>query len=281
MNQDKPIFIGGLHRSGTSLMRAIIGSHPTVAIYQTDLPLWRKFYNRYKDLDLNDANIREQLIEKIFSDRKLEEAEVKLARDTILASLNAEKHITCGLVFEHILRQYAKQIGRPRWGLKTPYNEFFADAIFAAYPTAKMIHLLRDPRDVAVSIKSRGWDLTITQQAIDWKESVKLAQQNQQNYTGSYSVVRYEDLVSNPEAIIQQVCQVIELDYTPDLLKMDRQIGWRGSNSRFSDLGWESEEISPAAMGRYTKALSVSEIEYFQNFLKDEMISLHYTLQPL
>ncbi|HBL10559.1 MAG TPA: hypothetical protein DD379_03955, partial [Cyanobacteria bacterium UBA11162] len=89
MNQDKPIFIGGLHRSGTSLMRAIIGSHPTVAIYQTDLPLWRKFYNRYKDLDLNDPNIREQLIEKIFSDRKLEEAEVKLARDLILASLNA------------------------------------------------------------------------------------------------------------------------------------------------------------------------------------------------
>jgi hypothetical protein len=277
VEQDKPIFIGGLQRSGTSLMRAILGSHPSLAIYKSDLPLWTKFYKHNKDLDLNNLDARKQLLDQIVSDRKsLKIIGLTFNAEEILETLNDEPNVTFGVLFQHLLRQYAKLIGRPRWGLKTPHNEFWGDAIFAAYPDAKMIHLIRDPRDVAVSVESRGWDKPLEKTCRKWQKSAQLAKINAQKYAGSYMVVRYEDLVRDPESIIQQVCQVVELDYTPDLLKMDAQLGWRGSNSHFDDLGYEHEGISDHAIGRYKEHLSPTDKEFIENNLKDEMIQWQY-----
>ncbi len=173
--ENKPIFIAGLQRSGTSLMRGIIGSHPTVAIFQWDLPLWTSFYDRYKYKNLDDVTIWCQLIQEILSHTKVQEASIILDRNAIFKAVDGESHVACGVIFEHILRQYATQVGRPRWGLKTPNNEFYAEAIFKAYPNAKMIHMIRDPRDVAVSIKSTGWGWNITEHIQLWKRSTRLA----------------------------------------------------------------------------------------------------------
>jgi len=277
IEQDKPIFIGGLQRSGTSLMRAIIGSHPTLAIYKSDLPLWTKYYKHHHDLDLNDPDIRMQLLDEIISDRKsLKIIGLTFNAQEILASLQNESHVTFGVLFQHLLRQYAKLIGRPRWGLKTPHNEFWSDEIFAAYPDAKMIHLIRDPRDVAVSIKSRGWDKPLEKTCRKWQKSAQLGKIQQDKYANSYMVVRYEDLVGNPESITQKVCDLVELDYRPDLLKMDAQLGWRGSNSHFDDLGYEHEGISEKAIGRYTEYLDLVDVAFIEDFLKEEMIEWQY-----
>jgi hypothetical protein len=277
IKQDKPIFIGGLQRSGTSLMRAILGSHPTLAIYKSDLPLWTKYYKHYRDLDLNDPDLRMQLLDEIISDRKsLKIIGLTFNAQEILASLQHEPDVTFGILFQHLLKQYAKLIGRPRWGLKTPHNEFWTDEIFAAYPDAKMIHLIRDPRDVAVSVESRGWDKPLEKTCLKWQKSAQLGKINQEKSANSYLVVRYEDLVLNPEYITQKVCDLVELDYTPDLLKMDAQLGWRGSNSHFEDLGYEHEGISEKAIGRYSEHLSLADKEFIEDCLKEDMIQWQY-----
>lgn len=276
-NQDQPIFIGGLQRSGTSLMRAIIGSHPTLAIYKSDLPLWTKFYKHNKDLDLNNLDARKQLLDQIIADNKsLKIIGLTFNAEEILESLKDESTVTFGILFQQLLRQYAKLIGRPRWGLKTPHNEFWTDEIFAAYPDAKMIHLIRDPRDVAVSVESRGWDKPLEKTCHKWQQSAHLATINQQKYAGSYIVVRYEDLVRNSESIIEKVCKIVQLEYTTDLLKMNAQLGWRGSNSHFDDLGYEYEGISQQAIGRYKEHISPLDKKFIENYLKDEMLEWQY-----
>jgi hypothetical protein len=268
---DRPVLIGGLHRSGTSLMRAILGSHPDLAIYQKDLPLWRQFYDRYKNKDLNIPEHQNQLIQNIVTHPKFQETEIRVDEQAILESLKIEVYVDCGKVFAHILHHYAKQVGRPRWGLKTPYNEFFADAIFASYASAKMVHMIRDPRDVAVSIKSRGWKWDIQKHCSEWRKSAQLAQINTAKYQGSYIAIRYEDLVTYPQETIQQACRYADLAYTPELLQMSGQIGWHGSNSRFSDLGWHCETISEGAVGRYIEHLPPSEIQFFRDYLEADM----------
>jgi hypothetical protein len=277
IEQDKPIFIGGLQRSGTSLMRAILGSHPTLAIYKSDLPLWTKFYKQYKDSNLNDLDFRVRLLDEIVSDRKsLKIIGLTFNSQEILDSLQNESHVTFGILFQHLLRQYAKLIGRPRWGLKTPHNEFWTDEIFAAYPDAKMIHIIRDPRDVAVSVDSRGWDKPLEKTCRKWQQSAQLGKINSEKYADSYMVVRYEDLVRNPESTTQKVCDFVKLDYTPDLLKMDAQLGWRGSNSHFEDLGYEHDGISEKAIGRYVEYLDSTDRVLIEDFLKEEMIQWQY-----
>ena len=276
--QHKPVLIGGLHRSGTSLTRAIIGSHPTLAIYKSDLPLWTKLYDRYKDKNLNKVKLRKQLVDEIVTHRKAPRSiKIKFNAGEILEALNQEEYVTCGIVFHHVLRLYAQRLGRPRWGLKTPYNEFWTDAIFASYPHAKMIHVLRDPRDVAASIKSRDWNITLERTCNEWQKSAQLAQLNQQKYSGSYLAIRYEDLVDNPETIVRQICEVIELEYTPELLKMEGQLGWRGSNSYFEDIGYKKQGISDLALGRYSEHLQDFEIQFIEEKLEKEMTDWQYT----
>jgi hypothetical protein len=275
---EKPVFIAGLHRSGTSLVRAIVGSHPTLAIYQYDLPLWQEFYEFYKNQDLNDVTICTQLVDAILSHKKVQLLSTAIDRSRLLSNLErvratGEITIDCGVVFAHFLQQYARSQGRSRWGLKTPFQEHYAEAILQAYPTAKILHVIRDPRDVLVSIKSRGWYWDLKKRCKEWRNSARLAQHLQQTYPLSYQVIRYEDLVAQPVPIVRLICAFLELEYLPDLLLMQGQPRWSGSNSRFADVGWHSKTISPIAVGRYDGLLSDADIEFCQSYLADEM---HY-----
>jgi Sulfotransferase family len=282
MTPIKPIFLGGLHRSGTSLLRGILGSHPDVAIYPSDLPLWTQFYEQYRTQNLNSWETRKQLLDEINAHPKAENLIGLIDKvEDNLNQLSNKRSINFGVIVEQLLREYAKAQGRSRWGLKTPYNEFFADAIFSTYPKAKIVQILRDPRDVAVSIQSRGWSKTLKKTCKEWKQSVRLARSHSQNYSGSYIAIQYEQLVSDPETIVRQVCQVVELDYSPDLLQMEGQQGWRGSNSHFDDIGYKKQGISQSALNRYVDLLDESDLQFIQETLKDEMVYLNYKLEPL
>jgi hypothetical protein len=273
----KPIFIGGLQRSGTSLIRGIIGSHPEIAIFQWDLPLWTKFYDLYKRKDLRNAETLRQFISEILADQKALSADMNWKPGVIYNKLNKRSIITCGDVFQCILQEYAKQVGCPRWGLKTPHNEFFAGQIFNAYPDAKMIHVIRDPRDVAVSMRSLKWFPGIVPHAQLWKDSARVARYNEERFSESYIAVRYEDIVYNPEKTVQEICEVVELEYDPILLEMEGHPGWRGGNSRFSDID-DAGKISKSPIGRYQNHLSKPEVHFYQHWLKKELV--HWQYEP-
>lgn len=281
----QPIFIGGLHRSGTSLMRAIVGSHPAVTLYKSDLPLWTKFYDRHKSLDLNDRTNLQNLLNEIFNHKKADDlASVRSEIERQLLDSIDSKNLTFGTICEIVLKAYARSQHPEleganiltRWGLKTPYNEFFTDAIFEAYPHAKMVQLLRDPRDVAVSVASRGWSKTLEQTCKEWQDSARLAQTNTHKYAGSYVVVRYEDLVKNPEAIARQICQTLEMDYSPEMLAMQGHHGWRGSNSYFDDIGYKQQGISSSGLGRFVDLLDPEHLKFIQDRLWNEMNCWNY-----
>lgn len=283
----QPIFIGGLHRSGTSLMRAIVGSHLAVTLYKSDLPLWTKFYDRHKSLDLNDRANLQHILNEIFHHKKADDlASVRSEIERELLNSSVSKNLTFGTLCEVILKAYSRSQHPQsagsniltRWGLKTPYNEFFADAIFAAYPDAKMVHMLRDPRDVAVSVESRGWSKTLEQTCQEWQDSARLAQINTHRYSGSYVVVRYEDLVNSSEAIARQVCQTLEIDYSPEMLAMQGHHGWRGSNSYFDDIGYKQQGISSSGLGRFIDLLNPEHLQLIQTKLRNDMHRWHYEL---
>lgn len=273
----RPVFIGGLQRSGTSLMRAIVGSHPALAVFQWDLPLWTRFYDRYRNQDLNDRTVRDKLLDQILAHKKAQLADVRLDRPAILDSLaNTRTTFTCGVIFEHVLSQYARQLGRPRWGLKTPGNEFYADAIFEAYPGARMIHMIRDPRDVAVSMKSLGWFPDVVTHSELWRDSARLACQNLRKYSEAYTVVRYEELVGDPQGITRDVCRTAGLEWHPDLLLMDGHPGWSGANSKFVSACNRDKRIYRSGVGRYRRHLSPAEARWYEWKLRAEMSHWRY-----
>ena len=152
---DEPIFVVGVPRSGTTLLRMMLNSHSRIAI-APETHFFRLFWaNRHKYGDLNKDNNFQKLWNdltkcKYFGDLKLKNVQ-KIYEDLF----NGKRSYKA--IFTKLIKEYAKQHNKTRWGEKTPGHLEYIKTILSFYPHAKMIHIIRDPRDVALSLKKVPW----------------------------------------------------------------------------------------------------------------------------
>ncbi len=265
-----PIFIGGMQRSGTSLMRAIIDSHPDVAVLEVDIPIWSVYYEKFALLDLNHYPNRYLLLIDMLSNPKLKTLTPRINDKALIDALHIKQAYSFCTIIQLIMEHYARQRGKTRWSIKMPQSEFYVKRIFDCFPSATMVQVIRDPRDVASSFKQRGWKYNIWNHRAEWGDSVRLAYQNEEQYEG-YIKVFYEDLVSEPEAIIKQVCAIIVLDYHPDMLTLGKFASQINQSSSFGDMISSSDKknkITSSAIGRFHDQLSHAEIQQYDKTIQ-------------
>jgi len=271
-----PIFIGGPDRCGKTTLRAFLVSSPNIAIPDVGSNYWTFFYGRYGDLSRREnferclaAMLRYKHV------RFLQPDPERLRREFW------QGEPTYARLFALFHEHYAERQGKPRWGDQTGLIERYADLIFIAYPTARMIHMLRDPRDryeasLALWPNGKG---RVGGATARWLYSVGLARRNQQRYPDRYKLVRYETLVSQPEATLREVCAFLDEEYTPAMLTMEGAPRFRdklGSGS-----GSEPSPLSPAFIGRFRQAIPKREIAFMQAYAGREMVAYGYALEPI
>lgn len=271
--RDAAIFVGGMPRSGTSLMRNILGSHPDVAMFFGELPLWRELAAAHVGRSLARAADRDALIRDLVTHPRMQRAGMTLDGDELAAALAGEPAVSLGTVFAHALRQYARREGKPRWGVKDPRNEFHADQILAELPAARVVHMLRDPRDVLASQRamwgSRAQHIVSTTH--DWRRSAALARRHQAVHRGAYAVVRYEDLVTDPARVVRDLCRTLDLDYHPAMLDLAGKPLWPEGEGDDSRPAWPSTAISAGRVGRHLRDLAPGEARYVEWRARREM----------
>ena len=270
--RDAAIFVGGMPRSGTSLMRDILGSHPDVAMFFGELPLWRELAAAHAGRSLARAADRDALIRDLVTHPRMQRAGMTLDGDELAAALAREPSVSLGTVFAHALRQYARREGKPRWGVKDPRNEFHADQILAELPAARVVHMLRDPRDILASQRamwgSRAQHIVSTTH--DWRRSAALARRHQAVHQGSYAVVRYEDLVIDPAGVVRDLCRTLDLDYRPAMLDLAGKSLWSSGDG--SEPAEPSTAISAGRVGRHLRDLAPGEARYVEWRARREML---------
>lgn len=233
------ILMGGAQRSGTSLMRSILGSHSDVAFFPYDLRLWTRYMDEFKGVDVVLTENQDRVIQAILSDEKVVIApdvpSLSSVRKVLDQNLQAPE--TLAQIFDAFLRAYANNRGRKLWGLKTPWNEFHAKDILNSFQDAVFIHMIRDPRKSALSaIYADGgsWFYDPGLHIRRWKESAELAQVHSQEFGSRYFVIRYEDLAAKPKDTVQKLVASLGLPYQEDMELGLGQPGWDGSNSSFT-----------------------------------------------
>ena len=110
-------------------------------------------------------------------------------------------------LFALVGRQHAEKAGRARWGDQTAMLERHARGILGAYEDARIVHMIRDPRDrFADALATDGVGHGGVGAAIErWLESVALADSHAATWPDRYLVVRYEDLARNPGLTLRRV----------------------------------------------------------------------------
>jgi hypothetical protein len=272
-----PVFVAGPDRSGTTLMFALLASHPDLSMVRRT-NMWRYFHDRYGDLA--DARNLDRCLADMTAYRRMRHLSPDEPR---IRQEFARGEPSYGRLFSLFHAHHAERAGKRRWGDKSLHTEHYADSLFREFPAARVVHMVRDPRDRYASVRRRhGRDVARVGAATGrWLSSTRAGQRNRDWYPTRYMLVRYEDLVGDPAGTMQRVCAFLGIEYDPRMLTMDgapEHQAKGGNNSSFGDLG--PATISTRAVGRFREVLSPSELSFIQLLARTELRATGYELAP-
>lgn len=212
---EKPVFIVGLGRSGTSLTRSLINGHQTFAI-APEIHFLDHWMPRFRRVDIGrdfDKFWEPFVAGKHFRRLQIDSAE---ARTAILANGSP----TWRDVYRTLLAHHAAALERPRWGEKTPVYFRHISQLLRWFPKACIVYLIRDPRGVAGSHQVVGteWaDLDPDHVAKAWLESVHILKAWARD--PRIQPFRYEDIVSVPHETLPKLFHFLGDEFDPALLE--------------------------------------------------------------
>lgn len=231
---DPPVFIGGINRSGTSLMRQLLGSHCDLAIPPTELRLFDSFpetSRRFSPYELESA------VDFILKGHRASLWELRV--DEAMRFVSDEDPSLRGL-FVGLLRAYAAKVGKRRFGEKTTQYERHLGTLDRWFPDGyAFVQVIRHPVLAYASISRVPEPIDPTHWSMVWLRSLAIGLDRQARARDSFLAVRYEDLVRDPVAQLRPICSMAGLDYDAGMLEMGDYDGY--DNSGFDLAGAQYE----------------------------------------
>ncbi len=221
MNSKSPLFIVGMPRSGTKLLRTLINQHPRVAILGVEtefLPLWKKRWDSFGPLSRWENFERFYNWTKRLSYFYLYNEEVGPIIEARAWHQSCAGEFDIASVFAALARHDLSLTNDASviWGDKSPSYIRHIALLNDLYPEARFIHIVRDVRDYALSLnKSFGKDMLRASQR--WADDVLLAHQQGKKIGERYAEVRYEDLLADPDKEMRRLCKFLEIAFSTEL----------------------------------------------------------------
>ena len=167
---------------------------------------------------------------------------------------------------------YAAQHGKPGWGDKTPYYIGHLDELRRVFPEARIVNLVRDGRDVALSLLRVPFGpANVWAAAHQWRDAVDAGERAAERLGDDLLTVRYEDLVAAPETAIPAVCEFLEIGYRPEMLAVEEsppELIAAGQEAWFREL---YGGISANSVGKWRRQMSRSDIALFESIAGAEL----------
>jgi hypothetical protein len=257
------VFIVGVSRSGTTLMRSVLDKHGQLGIatenhylgHLLDREGARHYFRRVGDLR-DDGAIR-RIVELIWSGDFQKRSRLReispywrwliknVDRPEFEARLMASDRTERG-VFTALMRTYADRKGKPIMGEKTPAHLAYVETLLDWYPNGRVVHMLRDPRGIYVSEVRRRQERAVTvpykqlvgipllfrtfvlhQVAWAWAAAVRRHRVLIRRFPDRYRHVRFEDLVRDPHSTLADLTAFLGIPMEERMLQ--QKVVSRGS----------------------------------------------------
>jgi len=214
-----PLFVLGVSRSGTTLLRVILDRSPGIAIPDETFFIPQLAHRHSSPVDpaefLDDIRRLPRL------------AAWDVPAEDFAARLRPGMSV--GEALAAVFSAYAAKRGKPRWGDKTPMYMRHLGLIEKLFPDAQYVHLIRDGRDAALAfldmpdgVVTRTWAHPRSPAgfACEWRTEVRRARELRRRLGSSrYVEVRYEDLVADTAGVVRSICEFADLPFEPGMLE--------------------------------------------------------------
>jgi hypothetical protein len=219
------VFFVGCPRSGTTLLRRIGDAHPRLALVRPELHWLAAWWERRAGMT-QDGTVTPELVDKLVAHSSFPKLE--LGADRVAALVGGRPKQYARFVTE-LFDLYGRAKGKSLVGNKTPQHVLHLSTLHELWPHARIVHLVRDGRDVALSVldwqKARHhfhlppWDEDpVMAAALFWERHVRLGREAAL-LDDRYYETRYESLVADPELGCRKLCDFLGLEYDSAMLR--------------------------------------------------------------
>ncbi len=203
-------FLVGAARSGTTLLRVMLEAHPDLTMVSNT-----GFVAKLAEKMRSEPMTAERVVKVIAAAKPL--AEYGIDEDELRTRFENLHDLKAAPVLREFYAVIAEQGGTERFGDETPAYLKRMRRIQRAMSEARFVHVIRDGRDTAAAKPGEldpGKALTIGQR---WERKVASAR-NQEHLVNHYMEVRYEALIADPEKVLREVCDFIDLEFDPAMI---------------------------------------------------------------
>lgn len=260
------VFIVGVGRSGTSLLQAMLDSHPKIRFLPETLFARQHVFakpNSSTDTVSKDTVMSNTRLREIFG-----------GGAELAAFWAAQTNCTALSLYENLHRHL--QTDQADWsGDKDPRLLEKTQNIIGCFPNAKIIQIMRDPRDTICSKLKADW----AKKRPWWLHTFITAYQigfYQENSTTHHRVF-YEDLLANPQATLEEICDFLDLTYDPAMIDYTASAQ---SLMRESEKTWKENTTKPLMQsnsGNWGSKLSPFQVRFIDKLcLQAAWLRGHY-----
>lgn len=259
----RPVFVVGMGRSGTTLLRLILNAHPDLAMLSETW--WgTRVWDRRWGFPMRDPvePFRTRLLDSFIGlldapNRGDFPLDFKRYRAGVLAGpAGLDRFLS---VLGDVWREAE---GKPRWGEKTPVHIWHLHILHKIYPKMRAVHIVRDPRATVASLIEAPFTKLTDPLALawDWQRSVQRALDLESQLP--LTTVRYEDLVSRPEKTVQAICGAVDLVFDARMLDHSRH-----ADRYIPRQPWMSNvrrPLSTAGVDRWRQVMDADDLLYVE-----------------
>jgi omega-hydroxy-beta-dihydromenaquinone-9 sulfotransferase len=285
------IFVTGASRSGTTMLSRMLGQHSRIA----DLKELHCFGDLV-DPDRLQAHIgREEAIRlstRLIARNKRDVWGSVLDQDRTeaeqlwqgIADNSLPTSQVISLTLEHLAARQGKTIACEQ----TPRNIFYAGPLLNNYPDLRIVHIVRDPRDVLASQKNRwkrkrlGGDNIPYSEIVRvwfnyhpytigklWAKATSLALQHQEHTR--FFLLRFEDIIASPESELRKLCSFLDIPFEDAMLNIP-QVGSSHRSNTDQQTG-----VAQSSLNQWVENLTSGEVFICERITKPLMQALDYS----
>jgi hypothetical protein len=282
-----PIFIGGSHKSGTTLLRNLLDGHESLNVLPGDGHGIRYAERLYSiDAGHHEFAIVNTILHCTAMPIAGEQPRWVLGSDPIdyvrvgevVRQKLGDGSASAKQIFD-ILANSFQELSMPanltqlprKWVEKSTNNIEDAYKLFRLYPRAKFLHIVRHPGAIIAaqkrkqSLKNREYSLRRELETIH--QSMRYGLSNKRHIGNEqYHIIRFEELVSDTENTMRGVAKFLDISYSEILMQPTVFGKYAGSNTSRFDESVKSGRVNPITSGRWKKELSIDEVNFIDSF---------------
>jgi hypothetical protein len=265
-----PVFIVGCPRSGTSYLYHLLLSAGGFAEFHTQMNVFDVLEPIYGDFSIarnRERMMREWLRSKAFNVSGLQADEITAAVSECRSGSD---------FLRIVMEAVARKQGVDRWIDSTPTNIPHLLRIKKDFPDALIVHIIRDPRDIALSLDKRGWsrplpwdrDKSLVAAGLYWEWIVRKGRKLGSVLGADYMETRYEHLVNEPAESLKRLAVFLQHDLDYDRIQKNSIGSVRSPLTSFQD-DLDRGEFTP--VGRWKDRFPPDQLILFEDAIGDYM----------